>query len=89
MNFKTRFLIIIAINLAVLIMMFVIFSRSGLDLSSRLIDLNLNDTNNLTFFIQFLALLFVAFGANFVAGLGKNELTKKEIEAIGDVIGRV
>ena len=87
MNFKTRFLIVIATNFAVLILMLLLFSSSGLDLSSRLIDLNLNDPGNRIFFIQFLALLLGAFGANFLAGLGKNSLTKKEIEAIADVLG--
>ena len=86
MNFKARFLIIIAINFAVLILMLLLFSSSGLDLSSRLIDLNLSDSSNRMFFIQFLALLLGAFGANFIAGLGKNSLTKKEIEAIADVL---
>jgi len=88
MNFKARFLLVIGINFLVLVLMMLLFFRSGLDLSSRLIDLNLSDANSRMFFILFMGLLLGAFGANFVVGLGKNELSKKEIEAIGDVLSR-
>jgi len=87
MNFKMRFLLLIALNVGVLFLMFTLFFNSNIDLSSRLVDLNLTDMDSRKFFLEFIGVLLVGFGANFVVGLGKNELTKKEIEAIAEVLG--
>ena len=89
MNFKIRFFILILVNFAVLFLMFSLFFRANVDLSSRLIDLNLTDYNNRVFFLQFMGILLGAFGANFLIGLGKNTLSRREIEAIADVLTEV
>lgn len=89
MNFKNRFLLLILINCVILMLMFGLFFSSNVDLSSRLVDLNLADNQSRSFFLKFMGTLLIAFGANFVVGLGKNELSKKEIEAIADVLGPV
>lgn len=86
MNFKTRFLIIIAINFVVLILMLMLFAHSSLDLTSRLVDLNLANTTDRTFFIQFLGLLLFAFSANFIAGLGKNSFSRRELKILADIM---
>lgn len=86
MNFKTRFLILIVINVTVLMLMFSLFFNSNIDLSTRLIDLNFSDQMSRSFFLKFMAVLLIGFAANFLAGLGKNDLSEKEIEAIAEVL---
>ncbi len=66
--------------------MFFLLSQSGIELSSRLIDLNLENGASRDFLLKFLLILLAGFGLNFLVGLGKTELSRKEIEALAEVL---
>jgi len=87
-NFKVRFLILVIANVILLLGLFAVLFTSNVDLSSRLVDLNLSDASSRVFLFKFIGLMLGVFGINFILGLGTNDLSNKEINEIADVFGR-
>jgi hypothetical protein len=72
MNYHRKLVRLLAVNCAVLVVMFGLILASGVDLSLRLIDLNVDDARTRNFVLEFVALLAGAFGANAFAATHRN-----------------
>lgn len=87
MNFKLRFIILATVNCGLLFVLFYLLAQGGdAVLHTRLIDLQLSNSGDRTILFQFITFMLVAFGANFVIGVGKTSYSENEIEAMIEIV---
>ncbi len=83
MTFRTRFVLLAVFNCLLMIGLLYLLSQSGINLSNRLVDLNLDKVNERDTFAIFLGGLVLAFVVNFfILASRKNEYTYDELRAV-------
>ena len=76
MSFRTRFVLLVTFNCLFILVGLWLSALYKVDLSLRLIDLDLNTTKGLFIFLSFMTAMVVAFLTNFaLLSFGKSEFT--------------
>ena len=87
MTFYVRFVLLALTNVALIISLVVLLVNSNIDLSRRLIDLNLEQPTDLRVFLYFIGATLIGFVLNFVLlSSRKTELTDEQIEHFRGVL---
>ena len=83
MNFRTRFILLALFNCSMIIAVLWLFSRYSVDLSQRLIDLNLDSHRGLTTMLGFIGGVLANFLVNFLLlSSRKSEFTYEQVAAL-------
>ena len=87
MNFKTRFVLLAVFNCVLMLAMFYMFSQYGVNLSKRLIDLDLTNANERYAFLSFLGGLLIGFVVNFlILASRRTEFSFEEVGVLVDIL---
>jgi hypothetical protein len=83
MNFRTRFILLALFNCGNIALTLWLSSRYNLDLSKRLIDLNIDTTRGVTILLAFIATVLVGFLVNFILlSSRKSEFTYEQVASL-------
>jgi len=83
MTFRMRFILLAIFNCSQMLVGLWLASRYKLDLSKRLIDLNIDTTRGLTILLVFIAAVLVGFLINFILlSSRKSEFTYEQVASL-------
>ncbi len=87
MTFRLRFVLLAVFNCLLMLGLFYYFTQNNINLSERLIDLDLSKINERTTFLAFVGSLIVGFAVNFfILSSRKSEVSYDELRIISETL---